>query len=478
MDRSLKWRTVALFAMLLLCLGTLAPSIYGRDKFPTVWPLNKLFGSEINLGLDLQGGKHIVYNIDLDKAIDDKASEIKNDITARLADDKLKGSVRTPSIPLGTVIVTLDDPSKLEELKTKVNSDYNDREKTVEFQTCQPGSDTGSEPTAPSTKSLCFIVSTSYADGIKKSALTNAVATIRDRINEKGVAEPSVVEKGDDIIVELPGNPNSPAIMETEELIARTAKLEMKIVDDCTNPPATGCTKDGTHNGSTYMLHLYQHLRPDKKDVSTDAEALRLEIQALQDHWKPEEGGGSHTDFYLDAPDREEVVPLTWAQKHGKLTKDSKIQGDPASPDAKVSVSVSGREIIDRYLFGDPDLNPPYPGLIATDKAVKLPDDHQLAYELEEPVTGAKDRRNHWRSYYLERAVRLTGSAISNASGTYDQTTNRPVVSLEFNRFGGRIFGDVTAQIVGMKFATILDDKVKSAPTSAWRRSATTWSPC
>ena len=44
-----------------------------------------------------------------------------------------------------------------------------------------------------------------YADGIKKAALDNAVATIRERINEKGVAEPSVVKKGDDIIVELPG---------------------------------------------------------------------------------------------------------------------------------------------------------------------------------------------------------------------------------------------------------------------------------
>jgi len=463
MDRSLKWRTLALFAMLVLCVCTLAPSIWGRDKFPTFWPMNKLFGSEINLGLDLQGGKHIVYNIDLDKAIDDKASEIKNDVQSRLADEKIKGVVRTPSVPLGTVIVTLEDPSKLAELKTKVNSDYNDREKTVEFETCPPGSDIGTDANAPSTKSLCFVVSTTYADGIKKGALTNAVATIRDRINEKGVAEPSVVEKGDDIIVELPGDPKSQAIIDTEELIARTAKLEMKVVDDCTNPPPTGCTKDGTHNGSTYMLNLYRHVGADKKDQPTDPEAKRLEIQALVDHWKPEEGGGQHYDHYLYAPDRKELLPLAWAKKHDKLTNDSKIQGDPNSPDAKVEVSISGREIIERYLFGDPDLN--YPGLIATDKTVKVPDDHQLGFEAEEPQPGAKDRRIHWRTYYLERAVRLTGSAIANASGTYDQTTNRPVVSLEFNRFGGRIFGDVTSQIVGMKFATILDDKVKSAPT-------------
>ncbi len=149
-------------------------------------------------------------------------------------------------------------------------------------------------------------------------------------------------------------------------------------------------------------------------------------------------------------------MPLAWATKHGKLTKDTKIEGD------KVKVALTGREIIERYLFGDKDLG--YQGLADQDPQFKLPDDHQLGFELIEPQPDAKDQRKFWRTYYLERAVRLTGSAISNAMGTYDPNTNRPIVLLDFNRFGGRVFGDVTAQIVGMKFATILDDKVKSAP--------------
>jgi preprotein translocase subunit SecD len=455
MDRSLKWRTIALFAMLLLCVGTLAPTFMSkeaRDSLPKVWPLNHLFGSQITYGLDLQGGKHIVYNIALDRAVDDKASELKGDLEVRLADDKLKGSVKTPLLPLGGVTVTLDDASKLAELRAKIESDYNDREKIIEWRDCAP---------EDGPKALCFKVSQTYADGIKKTALTNAVATIRDRINEKGVAEPSVVEKGDDIIVELPGDPKSQAIVETEELIARTAKLEMKVVDDCSNPPPTGCTKDGTHTGSEYMINIYRHVGSDKKGEPTDQEAIRQDIRAETDRWKPEEGGGSHSDFYLISHDRNVDVPLKWAKKHSKLTKDSKISG-PVGNEI-VNVSMSGREIIDQYLYGDADLGKP--GLIATDKQIKMPDDHQLGYELNDPQPDAKDKRPYWRTYYLERAVRLTGSGISNATGTYDQTTNRPVVSLEFNRYGGRVFGDVTTQIVGMKFATILDDKVKSAPT-------------
>ena len=452
MDRSLKWRTIALFFMVLFCIATLAPSFVARDTLPKMWPLNKLFGSQISLGLDLQGGKHIVYNIDLDKAVDDKASEIKRDIEARLKDDKIDGSVKTPASPLGAVTITLNDASKLAELKSKIASDYNDREHVVDWITCPKTDDN------PKTDNqLCLVVSSDYADGIKKTALTNAVATIRDRINEKGVAEPSVVEKGDDIIVELPGDPKSQAIVETEELIARTAKLEMKVVDDCTNPPPSGCTTSGTHGGSVYMQNLFKHINPDKKGLAQEPVAAKLEIKGELDQWRPEDGGGQHTDFYLFAYDRDELVPLTWAKKHSKLTKESKIEGD------KVTISITGREIIERYIFGDKDLG--VVGLAEQDpKQFKIPDDHQLGFEQIEPQPDNKDKRKYWRTYYLERAVRLTGSGISKAMGTYDPNTNRPIVMLDFNRFGGRVFGDVTSQIVGMKFATILDDKVKSAP--------------
>ena len=338
MDRSLKWRTLALVAILLFCVATLAPSFVSRDKLPTVWPLNKLFGNQISLGLDLQGGKHIVYNIALERAVEDKASEIKRDLDARMIDDKLKGSVALPNatagIPTGAVTVRLDDPTKMAELKGKISSDY---AKVIDWRECS--ADEGKS-------SLCFFVSQAYADGIKKSALTNAVATIRDRINEKGVAEPSVVEKGDDIIVELPGDPKSQAIIETQELIARTAKLEMKVVDDCFQPPPTGCTKDGNHSGSAYMLNLYRHVGADKNDKPTDPEAIRLEIRALPDQWKPDEGG-VHKDKFLKAPDRDVDVSLAWAKKNSKLTNDTKIHGD------KVTVRVRGREIITRYIYGD-----------------------------------------------------------------------------------------------------------------------------
>jgi preprotein translocase subunit SecD len=460
MDRSLKWRTLALIGMVIFCVGALAPS-FASSSLPS-W-FHSIFSKQISYGLDLQGGKHIEYNIDLDKAVDDKASEIKRDLEASMADAKIKGTVKTPSRPLGAVTVTLDDATRMTELRAKITSDYNEKEKTIEWRDCDP---------TDAKTALCFLVSSEYADGIKKSALANAVATIRDRINEKGVADPSVVEKGDSIIVELPGDPKSQAIIDTEELIARTAKLENKVVDDCYNPPPSGCVESGDHRGSKYMRELFDHVTSGTQET-TDAAAKALGIKAETEQFKAENGGAAHSDYYLFAYDREESVPVAWAKKHGKLTKDENtgpnwieifhaptmngMGGDT------VRVSITGREVIERYLFGDNDLG--VKGLANEDPKFKVPDDHQIGFEMVEPLPGAKERHNMWRTYYLERAVRLTGSAISDAMGTYDPNTNRPLVLLDFNRYGGRQFGDLTAQIVGMRLATILDDKVKSAPT-------------
>src|SRR5512140_1106339 len=199
MDRSLKWRTVALLVGLLLCAGLLAPTWPGSSSLPSWFPFKK----KISLGLDLQGGMHIVYSIDLDKAVDDKASELKRDLESRFADEKLDAKVKTPSRPLGAVTILLPDDKKKAEIESQIHSDYGN---TIQDRDCVP---------EDGPNAICFRVSTSYADGIKKAALTNAVSTIRDRINEKGVSEPSVVEKDDDIIVELPGDPDGTVMVET-----------------------------------------------------------------------------------------------------------------------------------------------------------------------------------------------------------------------------------------------------------------------
>src|SRR5438094_388171 len=119
MDRSLRWRTIALVAATLFCLATLAPSFVDKDALPS-W-FTHFFAKEINLGLDLQGGKHIVYNIALDKAIDDRASDIKRDLES---DTTLGAVVKTPATPTGAFTVIPTDPKKHDEIANKIKADY------------------------------------------------------------------------------------------------------------------------------------------------------------------------------------------------------------------------------------------------------------------------------------------------------------------------------------------------------------------
>lgn len=432
MDRSLKWRTVALLVGLLLCAGILAPTWPGVDSLPSWFPFKK----QISLGLDLQGGMHIVYTIDLDKAVDDRASQIKNDLETRFTEDNITKSkvvapaadpTANPPIPLGAVTISLADDKRRAEVISQLKADYGD---TIDLTRPCAASD------APG--SICLKVSESYGEGIKKAALANAVTTIRERINEKGVSEPSVVEQADNIIVELPGDPEDQAMKETRDIIAKTAKLEFKVVDE----------------NSPYMLKLFQHVGSiDKKNTPSDKAALDLGIKAGLDGWSTDQGGKKQ-DYFLQAYDRDETMPASWAKKHGCMRKDDHA--------AQATCKITGRQLIERYVFGDDLLG--YKGLAQTDPSFKVPDDHELGFESHEPDPGAVEKRTYWRTYYLERAVQLTGASITNAYGSNEPNTGQPVVILDFNRFGSRVFGDLTTKIVGKKMATILDDRIRSAP--------------
>lgn len=417
MDRSLKWRTLGLLASIVLCFAVLAPTFI-PDKLPTWFPFHK----KINLGLDLQGGLHIVYSIDLDRAVEDRAHDIKRNLDAGFADDKVKAVVKTPKEPVGAVTVTLEDEAKVAPALAKINADYAG---TITMLTC-PDNDK---------KSICFRVASTFADGIKRSALSHAVTTIRERIDEKGIAEPSVVEKGDEILVELPGLDKS-RIQETRELIARAAKLEFKVVD----------------NGSKFMNELYNHVGSDDEGKQKDPTAILEGVFADIETWKPEEGQ-NQTDYFLFAHNREAQVSVAEAKEIGGDCIKPELIDRAEKSGGQVTCEVPGRYILDKYLNQ----------LFASGK-YKLPDDRQIGFEENEPPPEAKDKRKFWRTFYLDRSVRLTGSAISDASASYDPNTNRPIVLLDFNRYGSRVFGDLTAEIVGKKLATILDDKVKSAP--------------
>jgi preprotein translocase subunit SecD len=260
-----------------------------------------------------------------------------------------------------------------------------------------------------------------------RDVLERALPAIRERVSEKGV-DTSVFIERDKVVVEIVGDRQIAA--EVAKLLVRRAKLEMKVVADC-EPP---CSAQGEHNGSRYMQRLHQKVRGDP---AAAAAGITTDI----DSWRPEDGGSQHTDFYLRAADREETVTPDEAKRIG-------------CPFSDRPCMVTGKRVIERYVAD----------LANADPTFKVPDDREIAFERVDPPADAKDRRPFWRSYYLDKRPRLTGAAIAKATPSYDANTNRPIVLLDLTRAGGQMFGDLTAEIVGMKLATVLDGKIKSAP--------------
>jgi preprotein translocase subunit SecD len=448
MDRSLKWRTIGLVGLIIFCVCTLAPSFLGDESFPT-WFHHKgggLFAKKINMGLDLQGGLHLTYSIDLDRAVDDKASEIKRDLDSKYGDDpawKGKVTVVSPGNPIGLLIVRVTDQTKKADVESALLADHKD---SIEKKAC---------PSTEGPQSICVQVSQSYAEGIRKAALDNAQKTVRDRIDERGIAEPSVVEKNDQLIVELPGL-DKDSIDRVKDLIKRTAKLEFKLVID----HVQGVTKP---NEEMWMDDIATYVHGDKH-------AADEKIEATVDTWPVEDSNEIHQMSILTARNTSEVIPVCEAKAIGcdlktYEPKDGKVQCD----------TVTGKHIIERYVFGVPECGiaglADQKGLQVARKDGKMvaldahiPEGRQLGFEQVTPDRNAKDHEPYWRTYYLDRSVRLSGSSVTRAQSTWDPNTNKPVVDVTFDRYGGHLFGDLTSQNVGAKMAIILDDKVNSAP--------------
>jgi preprotein translocase subunit SecD len=333
-------------------------------------------------------GLEIVYSIDLDRAVADRADEIKRDLESRFAEDRIPATV-TVGIT-GNVTVNLRDGGRRGDIEAALKSDYGD---SIAMQTCDPP--TGAD-------AICLRVSAGVADAIKKRALQNAVDTIRRRIDGIKLDAPAVNARGDQIVVELPAL-EPEAISTIKDLIARTGRLEMKVVDD----------------GSDYMKKLAAR-------VPGDPDAQAVEIRAEVESWTSVDGV-LHVDRYLTAHDR---------------------------------AKLSGAQLIRRYLAA----------LAAKDPAFVIPNDREIGFEFIESGTGSRlvgaipGVRPMWRTYYLERAAALSGAAISDASASFEPTTHRPIVLLELDRHGTRVFADLTARIVGKKLATVLDGWIKTAP--------------
>ncbi|MFQ5464832.1 MAG: protein translocase subunit SecD [Thermodesulfobacteriota bacterium] len=230
--RSIFWRLILLAFFTVLAFVLFLPSTPLSRALPSFWADNI---PKIVLGLDLQGGMHLVLDVD-------KEAAVKN-YTKRIA-DSVEDTLRKKGIPYrfvkqdgtSTVGVSYSDDRTKESVKGIVKDD---------FPLLGLASDMEGK--------LTYRLDSDEVKRIKDWAISQALETIRNRVDKFGVAEPVIQKQGDrEVVVQLPGLKDPERAI---GLIGKTAVLEFRLLDESIDP--TRAMREGRVPYGSEVLFQY-----------------------------------------------------------------------------------------------------------------------------------------------------------------------------------------------------------------------------
>lgn len=215
MERGLMGRLAVVFGSALIALVALVPNF--TTDLPEWWKF-ALPSKPISLGLDLRGGIHLVLEVQTDKAVENHVDVLIEQIR-RDARDKQIATRDWKREGSDGLMLTVVGEGKSADLQKLVSDTYPSLAPAA-------GSEGGQ---------LHFKLSKSEVDGIKQMAVEQALETIRNRVDEFGVAEPTIQRTGTEgILIQLPGI-QDPA--RAKSLIGKTAQLEFHLLAQDQNAP-------------------------------------------------------------------------------------------------------------------------------------------------------------------------------------------------------------------------------------------------
>lgn len=225
MRRGVLTRVIIFSGLALLALLFLAPNYLGtkdstgKTAMPSWWP-GFLPSDAIHLGLDLQGGSHLVLEVKLDKAIENHMERLKVDLTNNLRDKGISG-VAIERVE-GTQIELKVPSASVERVRGILKAEFANM---AEAKTPQ-SSDAGTV--------FYMTLNREEARSLRDYIVDQSLETIRNRIDQFGVSEPVIQRQGlNNILVQLPGIQDP---QRAKDIIGKTALLEFKLVDDNVNP--------------------------------------------------------------------------------------------------------------------------------------------------------------------------------------------------------------------------------------------------
>ena len=254
------------------------------------------------LGLDLRGGVYFLLQVDmksvLDKSLDASVSEFRS-------------SLREQNIPYSGVTregnnlsVKFRDAATrskgLAELKQRFGGmEYNDNDSSSDFR-------------------LIATIKLQEEQNIQKAAVQQNLTTLRNRVNELGVAEPVIQQQGvDRIVVQLPGMQDP---IRARGILGRTATLQVRMVDAHLSPDSRDYNPEKIAAAENGIIPAGTELLYSRRDGREEALLLSKQVVFTGENL-------TGADASIDSQNAGSVVSVTLDAKGGLAMKNASREG-------------------------------------------------------------------------------------------------------------------------------------------------------
>jgi preprotein translocase subunit SecD len=327
LSKRVRWRVLLTFLVVAGMVAGYVATGYSRAKKewlgPGSPPVSEWLKRGIKLGLDLRGGIHLVLQVNTADAVKAERDDAVEQLQTQGREQSLAlGPIELPSESSFTVTVSPENEKKLDDIVKRWLPDWN--------------VNTGGGK-------WIFVLKDTSRRTTEENAVAQAVETIRNRIDEFGVAEPLIAREGKDrILVQLPGIDDPKRV---KDLIKNTAFLELKLVEQ---GPSTDKAQLLAATGGQVPPNLeLVESKPEPGQRQTSWYLVRKTAAITGRDLKnarPARGqyGANEVSFFLTAAGAEKFGAATGANvgKHLAIILDHRVQSAPTINDR---ITDSGR---------------------------------------------------------------------------------------------------------------------------------------
>ncbi len=430
-------------------------------------PFNRVMPSEtVRLGLDLQGGAHLLYEVNVAAVRAERLEQGQRDVRRELDNAQLLFGIELVDEAGGGVLVRFEEQQDLDRGLPIIRDLFSER--------------VGEDPNGPAAYAVeqsgleVFVtISDALLEDIQQRTIESAQGVIRQRIDAFGVSEPSIQRQGRDrILVQAPGAFDTAAL---EARIGTTANMSFHLVDSDVNVPGIvaeafealpAYTPAGEVDESIFSVRSMAHviaaqlIGNPQVELPCGVNCLE-EIAAILAPILRADGAAWSAVIYTQAGQRDDAAEIALkgvigAELDRRLAAAPLDEGERALANALVSTSgdpTNRRFLADAFWQALPVVAEAEQKLLfRADASQRSPNLKMLVAQQEwgEPFI------------YVEREVRLRGDQLARASQAFQE--GAPVISFRLTGSGSGDFCDLTGSNVGSRFAALLDEWVVSAP--------------